>query len=356
MHNIIPKKLPASISVFAGKSGSHLQGIAIDKDRKYLYCSFTTCLIKADLKGNIVGSVKGLVGHMGCIAYNYSDGKVYGSLEFKNDAIGKGILKNLGYSGEVKDGFYIVSFDVDKIDRLDMDAEKDGIMESVFLNEVYNDYIFPGHHLGCSGIDGLTFAPAIAEKGISNYLYVAYGIYGDNARNDNDYQVILQYDISDWSKYAQPLNQLDMHRLGPEKPKAKYYVYTGNTTYGIQNLEYDSYSDTMIAAVYKGSKKQFPNYPMFFIDCTKAPKAEILKGIGENGSVLSLTDLNSGACTGPIFGSNFPHGSTGIASLGGGYFYIAELFENEDGNGGNIYLYKLDRKELTFVKVGDIEI
>lgn len=344
-------KLPSHIDVFAEGSGSHLQGIAIDTQRKFLYCSFTTCLLKVDLSGNIVGSIKGLVGHLGCIAFNDADGSVYGSLEFKNDAVGKGILKNIGYVGEVKDGFYIVRFDADKIDRLDMDAEKDGVMQSVFLNEVYNDYSAEGHKLGCSGIDGTTFAPSMGKTGAANQLYVAYGVYGDTAREDNDYQVILQYDISQWEQYAKPLNQLNMHRCGPANPDAKYFVYTGNTNYGIQNLEYDSFSKSMIAAVYQGSKPQFPNYPMYFIDCTKEPKTEVLKGVGAQGQVIPLTDLGSGACSGEICGSRFPHGSTGIISLGEGYFYIAQPYHNEKGFGGVIDLYRLDRENLTFIKV-----
>lgn len=343
-------QLPLSLTVFTDQSGSHLQGIAIDKARKYLYCSFTTCLIKYDMAGNVVGSVKGLAGHLGCIAYNCADGKVYGSLEFKSDSIGKGILKNLGYTGELKDGFYIVSFDVDKIDRMDMDAEKDGVMQSVFLNEVYADYSAPGHRYGCSGIDGVTFAPAIGAQDGPEYLYVAYGVYSDTERTDNDYQVILQYDISRWDQYAQPLNQLDMHRCGPSQPNGKYFVYTGNTRYGIQNLEYDRFSGAMVAAVYKGQKEQFPNYPMFFIDCTKAPQTEALKGMNEEGPVIALTDFGSGICSSEIYGSGFPHGATGMASLGDGYFYISERYDRDGGYGGHLNLYKLDRENLTFVK------
>lgn len=343
------ENLPRSISVYAEHSGSHLQGIAIDKNREYMYCSFTTCLIKADMSGKIVGSVNGLAGHLGCIAYNYQDGRVYGSLEFKHDSIGKGILKNIGYTDDIRDGFYMTRFDVEKITRLDMDAEKDGVMQSVFLNEVYDDYAAEGHHLGCSGIDGTTFAPAIGETSEKQYLYVAYGVYGDITRDDNDYQVILKYDVSDWDKYAQPLNQLNMHRCGPEKPDAKYFVYTGNTTYGIQNLEYDRFSGTMIAAVYEGEKPQFPNYPMFFIDCTKEPQKQMLKGVGEEGPVIPLTDFGSSGSS-EINGSTFPHGSTGIASLGNGYFYIAEPFKGENGYGGVISLYTIDRENLTFVK------
>ena len=345
------KNLPISITVFSENCGGHLQGIAIDKDREFIYCSFTTCLIKADLKGNIVGSVDGLAGHLGCIAYNYNDGKVYGSLEFKGDSIGRGILKKIGYTGELKDGFYIVSFDVDKIDRMNMDAEKDGVMKAVFLNEVYNDYSAPAHNFGCSGIDGVTLAPAIGSIDKKQYIYVAYGIYGDTSRTDNDYQVILKYDISDWEQYARPLNQRDMHRFGPKKPDEKYFVYTGNTTYGIQNLEYDSFSDTMIAAVYKGKKEEFPNYSTFFIDCTKKTTTEVLKGIGKEGSVIPLTDFGEKPSENNISGSHFPLGSTGIISLGEGYFYIADSFAKDSGHGGVIELYKLDRKNLSFIKV-----
>ena len=57
----------------------HIQGIAIDQNREYIYCSFTTVLIKMDLKGQLIGTVTGLAGHLGCIAYNMSDGCVYGS-------------------------------------------------------------------------------------------------------------------------------------------------------------------------------------------------------------------------------------------------------------------------------------
>ena len=118
----------------------HIQGIAVDRDRKCMYASFTTSFIQTDMNGNIVGSVTGLCGHLGCIAYNDDDGKVYGSLEYKHDVIGKKILERV--SGQqnldidVEDGFYIVSFDVEKIDRVGMDAETDGVMSAVYLPEI----------------------------------------------------------------------------------------------------------------------------------------------------------------------------------------------------------------------------
>ena len=107
-----------SKNIFSGYHGScHCQGIAVDEINGYIYYSFTTKLVKSDLKGNIIGSVDGLVGHLGCIDFCEDDGRVYGSLEFKNDSIGKGILSRLGSDRELEDGFYCAIFDVDKITR-----------------------------------------------------------------------------------------------------------------------------------------------------------------------------------------------------------------------------------------------
>lgn len=342
--------LPTSVTVRSdGKSG-HLQGIALDEKNGFFYCSFTTCLIKTDLNGKTVGSVRGIVGHLGCIAYNSADGKVYGSLEYKSDAIGRGILRSIGYTGEIRDGFYAVRFDVSRIDRMDMDAERDGIMEAVYLGEVWGDYSAEGHRYGCSGIDGITFAPKISEDSPPDYLYVAYGVYGDTSRDDNDHQVILCYDVSEWDSYAAPLIQSDMHRRGPEKPTAKYFVYTGNTTYGVQNLEYDPYTRTMLAAVYCGKKEGFPNYSMFFIDCTKAPEAVTLKGVGHAGLKLLLTDP-SGNVSSDIPGSRFPLGATGMISLGDGYYYFADSFKDELGFAGTVRLYRISDSEPYFIPV-----
>jgi len=336
-----------SIQISAA-AGSHVQGIAVDAKREYIYVSITTQLVKADMNGNIVGSVTGLAGHLGCIAYNYDDGKVYGSLEFKQDSIGKGILANLGSDKKLQDGFYMTVFDVDKIDRIGMDAEKDGVMTAVFLKEVYDDYSAPGHRYGCSGIDGTTYAPAFVQTGGKNYLYVSYGVYSDTGRSDNDHQVILQYDVSDWGNYARPLNQEDMHRCGPASPKGKYFVFTGNTTYGIQNLEYDPATRTMLAAVYRGKKEQYPNYPMYFIDCDKEPVNGVLAGIGQEGHQLSLAQLGIRHEATGIYGCEFPHGSTGIASLGNGDFYISHPFQENGHYGTTVKLYHFDPNTADF--------
>ena len=104
------------------------------------------------------------------------------------------------------------------------------------------------------------------------YLYVAYGIYSDTDRKDNDYQIILRYDIDEWDKFSKPLNQKNMHKCGPEKPDSKYFVYTGNTNFGVQNLEYDEKTNYMFMAVYQGKKEEFPNFPMYAVDMKKEAK------------------------------------------------------------------------------------
>ena len=317
-----------------GITTGHVQGIATDGN--HMYYSFTTCLIKTDMEGNICGSVKGLAGHLGCIAFH--NGSVYGSLEYKHDAIGQGILANSDI--DVEDGFYIAVFDVDKLTRVDMDAEKDGVMKAVFLKEVTDDY--KSKRYSASGIDGTTFAPAPGKKDGEFFLYVAYGIYGDTTRQDNDYQVILQYSIADWDAYLKPLNQLSMHKNGPEKPKGKYFVYTGNTNWGIQNLEYDKDTGYLFAAVYCGNKEDFPNYPMFVIDRTQEAKQMPLIGLSETQYTLPLAKIGETDEKTALSGIRFPYGATGMISLGSGDFYFSCDFYENNAWGTEITLYHFD--------------
>ena len=323
---------PHTIHVHAGRTGSHLQGIAVDRELGYLYLSFTTCLLKTDLDGNLLGSVEGIVGHLGCIAWNGHERRIYASLEFKQDAIGSGIFRNLGISGaDIHDGFYMARFDADRITRPHMDAKTDSVMDAVFLRQVYDDYTAPGHRHGCSGIDGCTFTD-------SRTLYVAYGIYDDVTRRDNDHQILLRCDVSDWDTLAQPLDQYAMHISGPEQVE-KCFVYTGNTEYGIQNLEYDAEQNALLAAVYPGRKKEFPNYSLFFIDAAR-----------REGEEMFLTDF-AGHDDHRFCGSHFPYGSTGLCCLGEGLYYIGHDLYDGTERGARIELWRLNTEELTFDKV-----
>ena len=323
-----------------GFSDCHIQGIAIDAKREYVYYSFTTSLLKTDIQGNIIGSVKGIIGHLGCLAFNAADGRVYASLEYNDDAIGLGILKKLNRKDIFPNSFYVAVFDVDRIDHPDMDAEKDGIMTAVYLKEVGEDYRSDGHKYGCSGIDGVTFAPKPGCDTIDS-LYIAYGIYSDTKRNDNDHQIILRYNTESLVKYAAVLNQDCLHTSGPDSADDRYFVYTGNTTYGIQNLEFDRDNKCLFAAVYKGKKLRFPNYLMYAVDLSAVPEYTKLKGLNEKGNLLPLKKLDFFKKRGSICGCNFPYGSTGMISLGDNIFLFSEEFRTEKGHGTDIYSYRL---------------
>ena len=146
------------------------------------------------------------------------------------------------------DAFYVVKFDVAKNDRFDIPAENSDIMSAVYLKEVIDDYNGTGidkegnavpHKYGCSGIDGLTFAPLPGKSENDGlYLYVAYGIYSDLNRDDNDHQILLCYDFSDWCAYAQPLNQkICTSAVPPHRLTSSLYAQaTPATVYKILNM------------------------------------------------------------------------------------------------------------------------
>lgn len=359
MKRISPEAMPLSIKSGNWTNG-HIQGIAVDKVNGYIYYSFTTVLVKATLDGTVIGSVEGLSGHLGCLDFNDEDGKVYGSIEYKHDTIGKGILKsNPDAKLSDEDAFYIAIFDVDKIDRMQMHAEKDNVMTTVYLPDVVEDYSFNDgfeHKYACSGIDGVSFGPVFGQpKDSKQMLFVAYGIYGDNERSDNDYQCILEFDYREFSKYAKPLAQLEPHKNGL-RCNNRYFLYTGNTTWGVQNIEYDEYTGDYFAAVYVGKKEKFKNFPMFVIDGSVPARKETLKGCyGEEGLVLTLKKRGIYDEESDTYGLTFTKGQTGIASLGDGYFYVSHnakvVIDDIKYHTATIHKYKLsdDLGENPFV-------
>ena len=335
-------KLPKRIYVENSDKSSHVQGIAVDTKRGYAYFSFTTKLIKTDLQGNVVGSVTGLTCHLGCIDLNPDNGKLYASVEYKDDVIGRGILKQMGKQlGTRPNTFYIGIFDTEKIDRPDINAETGGVMTTVFLPEVveyYEDSVMNqgrkvAHRYGCSGIDGISLGPQFGKSSGKLFLNVDAAVYGDVERTDNDYQVLLQFDPEKIEKYARPLDQARPHRSGPKKADKKFFAFTGNTEYGIQNLEYDAATHYWICAVYKGKKKQYPNYGLYAIDGTKKAAKQPLKGFDkpEKGLVVSLAEAGSRDEASGVYGWKQYIGSTGIESLGNGYFYISKNGRTKDG-------------------------
>ena len=335
-------ELPKTIDSGAYRAG-HCQGIAVDLRGGVIYYSFTTMLVKTALDGRFIGSVTGLCGHLGCIAFNRSDGRVYGSLEYKNDAIGRGILRMLGGGIEISDAFYIAVFDAERIVRGGMDASE--VMRCAYLSEVAADYAaeFTGrngerlrHRFGCSGIDGCAIGPDFGAPDGPESLFVAYGVYSDPSRTDNDHQVLLKYDIGELNAAAAVLCQDAMHRRGPQTARAKYFIRTGNTAYGVQNLEYDRASAKYYMAVYRGEKPEYPNPPMFAAPAAAAPRKAPLEGVWPetDGLLLSLDEHGQN-------GLDFAYGQTGLASLGDGYFYISHEARHGDMQRTTVRLYRM---------------
>ena len=348
--------LPKNIYSGAYRSG-HCQGIAVDLEKGFVYYSFTTLLVKTDMDGRFVGSATGLCGHLGCIVFNRDDGRVYGSLEYKNDAIGRGISRMLGEDEkeERPDRFYVAIFDADRIDRADIPAEE--VMRCSFLREVTDDYLGEAlmpdgsakpHVHGCSGIDGTAVGPDFGEADdpdARRWLFVAYGVYSDTERQDNDYQVLLKYDPAELLAKSAPLSQKAMHRTGPDAPASKYFLHTGNTEYGVQNLEYDPTTEKYILCVYPGKKPAFPNPPMFAADARIAPKRGILAGVlpETEGEILSLDEHGTD-------GIPFAHGDTGFAALGDGLYYVSCHGRNENGQFTNVRLCTLEGGAFRFLE------
>ncbi|MBQ7591118.1 MAG: hypothetical protein IJU46_01175 [Clostridia bacterium] len=383
-------------------SSSHLQGICVDDKLEYMYFSYTDVLAKLDMKtGKVVGSVggfgKGSFGtsggaHLGCLAWY--DGRVYGSLEYKDP--GK--------------KFFICVFDPEKITRVGMDMkEMDEGVDAVLLYEPTADFRDPlsdrilspdgfavneqlqGHRFGCSGIDGVTFG-RIPGAGNRIYMLVAYGVYGagdwTSVRFDNDYNIIQAYDPGKLTPerlfrftYERGLSAgyEDSELLRADET---YYVFTGNTRYGVQNLEYEVDTGNLILCTYGTRKEYFSGASLFVTDGSREPEyreleagqhstpaspsvADMVKKragcyadgdgkypsvphlplLGIQGNGLSEKVWGASGVKAAIGGGKVPaKADTGIISLGGGYWYIAD-------GATSVSLWKSDA-EYNFTKAG----
>ena len=322
---------PEMIHIDGGKF--HVQGIALDKKNDCMYCSFTSAFYKTNLQGVITGSVTGINGHLGAMTFDPKNRKVYASLEIKNDAIGKGISDGLGAKrhDDSQSGFYIAEIEVDKISGFDVPFED--VVKLHPVEEALKDYMSEvevcgktlKHRYGCSGIDGITIGPAFGSRSNkTTHLYVAYGIYRDTTRCDNDYNILLCYDLKNL-----------------QKPEHKYFVYTGNTTYGVQNMTYDAHTARMYLAVYPGVKSEFPNYNLFALDMKQSPRKAELKGVDYMDDTVEQLEVCKGW--------HFKWGSTGLCAFGDGRYYISQNGKGENGQycKATLYTYS-DSEEAPF--------
>lgn len=327
------KKYPEVIKVYGERH--HVQGIAFDKECNLLYSSFTSSFLKSGPDGELLGSITGINGHLGAMTFDPSSRKAYASLEMKDDAIGRNISSALGMSGYTREQsrFYIAEIDVDKVNAPDTPFEDAVILHEVkeagmdYAAELELNGVKVEHRYGCSGIDGVAVAPAFGKKKghkDERYLYVGYGIYGDTTRTDNDYNILLCYSLDNL-----------------ETPLHKYFIRTGNTTYGIQNMTYDDYSDRLYLAVYKGKKQENPNYSMFAVEMSQEPFLGKLEGVTYHEGEAEQVNFCEGW--------HFKWGSMGLCSLGNAYFYISEIGKENGRQYCNATLYRLtEGSEIPF--------
>ena len=317
----------------------HVQGVAVDLERGHVYYSFTTLLAKYDFKGRLIGTLTGWTGHLGDLDFNPRDRRVYGSLEYKKHR-----------------AFYVAMIDVDRIDRADMDVRTEGILRAVFLPEVAEDYsadvdgdgAFGGdtartadHRYGCSGIDGVSFGPRFGRTDGPRLLTVAYGVYGNTERADNDHQVLLQYDVGGWDEKAAPVDEAAPHRIAGRPAEGKCFVRTGNTTYGVQNLAYDEHLGRWFMAVYKGAKPAFPNYLLFAVDARTPPARGRLLGVAghEEGMLVALADDGLRDEATGVRGWR-QKADVGLQPIGGGLWYLARNFTEDRRQAAEIALMR----------------
>ena len=284
---------------------SHLQGICVDEKLEYMYFSYTTALAKIDIKtGELVASVVNFGpgsfnveggAHLGCI--DYYDGHIYGSLEYKTP--GK--------------KFFLAIFDAAEMTEVGMDvnemAEDQKVVNGVLLSEPTMDFRDPldtevftgqdaygdatneennGHRFACSGIDGVTMGKWPGGGDDEIYMIVAYGVYGGGKfenRYDNMYNVLQFYKLSDLNGKRGLEREIGE---GEALTAARtLYVYTGNTQYGAQNIEYEW--DTGDIALYTYGNTDGFGGTMYVVDGSKTPEYKTLE-LGQNNTLKAKAD------------------------------------------------------------------
>jgi hypothetical protein len=137
-----------------------------------------------------------------------------------------------------------------------------------------------------------------------------------------------------------------MHQCGA-RSLTKCFVRTGNTTWGVQNLEYDAHTNRWMLAVYRGKKAAFPNYDMFFIAGDAQPTPSTHPVYQEPILTLPL-------CSEGVY---FPYGSTGMYAFGDGRYYFSQHGKHAElGQYNHAALYRAGKDgESPFVPLAENE-
>lgn len=342
----------------------HVQGVDTDRYGDYFYYSFTDRLVKQSADGTMIGSVVGFGenGHLGDVAYNKQDGRVYVTYTRK---ISYGAIPA---GDESCRNCFVIIFDVDKIDRMNMSPDE--VCSCVYVGESIVAFssavgysqspVATGGKYGIvNAVDSCTFGPAFGSDDGKYYLTLGIGQAAASSeadgvspskREDNDYQPIMQFDVTEWSGYEKPFSQIDSVG-GPHTYDGIYFYYFGYHDYGIQNLCYDEFTGTYLMSAYAvGKEDRFPSYMFFLLDASVSKEAVLLGNGGESAQCLEAKYGLEHAATG-IKGYNFSC-SVGLVSMKNGYYYVCDNYAQNKKQGAvlNLYRWDLDAENIDTAK------
>lgn len=281
-------------------------------------------------------------------------------------------------------------FDCEKIDKLNMKFED--VCTCVYVGAPIlelakeNGYDAEGNALSdewlsLSGkygvnnsIDSCTFGPKFGVNDGKTYLTMGLGAPGQSEkvsvggvemsaadRADNDYQVIVQFDTSDWEKYAVPFAQIS-DATGPENFDGIYFFYYGAHDYSAQNLCYDRYTNTYIMSTYALLEARqsagFKNNCVYFIDATEAEEKSLTGNGVETGLVLGAKYgiADGKGAVGYAFNELQVSPSVGIVSMHDGKLYIASSKRKADWseNWAGLTLYEIQQRSESNIAINKV--
>ena len=335
--------LPYEVST-SGWATGHVQGIAIDDKREYMYYSFTTVLVKVNMSNGVVEGTVALPNELHLGDMDFYNGKLYGSIS------GGATYVDLQY---------IAVFDVDTITKVNTPYST--VMKAIYIEEAVTD--ISENKYGRTGIDGFTFGTMPGDTSGNMYMYVATG--GSTVepdRTDKNYQILYAYEADALDTYMEPLDMNNLHKNGPELYQ-KLFIYTGQHYSGPQSLTYDHDTGDIWMGMYAETVDGFPPYRLLAIDGEVAPVYQDLD-LGDNpgveydesetdGYVLALKEVGVEDDATGIWGyTTVPHDvATGFVSLGNNYFYVSYNGTISDLQYSKAQLYYLDRDNYYFTRV-----
>ncbi len=196
----------------------HMQGFTTDGE--YMYWSFTDSLVKTNKNNTVISQVHIHSGHLGDI--DYYNGSIYATL------IGDSLAGN---PWGVWTSFFVYVFD----------AETLALQKTIRLDPCYKMYDSPSVNGGFNGVDGIVVLDG--EDGKPT-MWLACALFSDEKY---DKQMLLNFS------------------LGGKLQGIKYFN-TGNTTFGIQNLDYEADTGYFWISTYSAEKPYQAKETLYCLD------------------------------------------------------------------------------------------